>query len=43
MTQDSLEDKMASHSSIVTLQIPWMEQPDGLQSTETQGRIQLND
>ena len=42
MTQDSLEDKMASHSSILTLKIPWTEQPGGLQSTETQGRIQLN-
>ena len=28
----SLEDEMATHSSILAWRIPWTEEPDGLQS-----------
>ena len=28
--EDSLEKKMATHSSILTWKIPWMEEPGGL-------------
>ena len=31
-----LEKEMATHSSILAWRIPWMEQPDGLQSTGSQ-------
>ena len=30
--EDSLEKKMATHSSILAWEIPWTEEPDGLQS-----------
>ena len=30
--EDSLEKKMATHSSILAWEIPWMEEPGGLQS-----------
>ena len=30
--EDSLEMEMATHSSILTREIPWTEEPDGLQS-----------
>ena len=30
--EDSLEEKMASHSSIIAWRIPWTEEPGGLQS-----------
>ena len=30
--EDSLEEKMATHSSILTWRIPWTEEPGGLQS-----------
>ena len=30
--EDSLEEEMATHSSILTWEIPWMEEPGGLQS-----------
>ena len=29
---DSLEEEMATHSSILAWEIPWMEEPGGLQS-----------
>ena len=32
----SLEDEMATHSSILAWRIPWTEEPDGLQSTGLQ-------
>ena len=32
----SLEEGMATHSSILTRRIPWTEEPGGLQSTESQ-------
>ena len=34
--EDSLEEGMATHSSILAWEIPWTEEPGGLQSTETQ-------
>ena len=30
--EDPLEQKMATHSSILAQEIPWTEEPDGLQS-----------
>ena len=30
--EDSLEEEMAAHSSIHAWKIPWIEEPDGLQS-----------
>ena len=32
----SLEKEMATHSSIVAWEIPWTEEPGGLQSMESQ-------
>ena len=37
--KDPLEEKMATHSSILTWKIPQTEKPGGLQSTESQ-RVQ---
>ena len=34
--EDSLEEEMATHSSILTWRIPWTEEPGGLQSTGSQ-------
>ena len=34
--EDPLEKGMATHSSILTWEIPWTEEPGGLQSMETQ-------
>ena len=34
--QDSLEEEMATHSSILAWRIPWMEEPCWLQSTGSQ-------
>ena len=34
--EDSLEDGMATHSSILAWRIPWTEEPAGLQSTGSQ-------
>ena len=34
--EDPLEKEMATHSSILTWRIPWMEEPGGLQSTGSQ-------
>ena len=31
--EDSLEEKMATHSSILAYEVPWTEEPGGLQST----------
>ena len=31
--EDPLEKEMATHSSILTWEIPWTEEPGGLQST----------
>ena len=34
--EDSLEEGMATHSSILAWRIPWTEEPGGLQSMELQ-------
>ena len=34
--EDPLEKEMATHSSILAWEIPWTEEPDGLQSTGSQ-------
>ena len=34
--EDSLEEGMATHSSILAQRIPWTEEPRGLQSTGSQ-------
>ena len=34
--EDPLDKGMATHSSILAWRIPWMEKPDGLQSTGSQ-------
>ena len=35
--EDTLEKEMAAHSSILVWEIPWTEEPDGLQSMGSQG------
>ena len=34
--EDPLEKEMATHSSILAWEIPWTEEPEGLQSMESQ-------
>ena len=34
--QDPLEEEMATHSSILAWEIPWIEEPGGLQSMVSQ-------
>ena len=34
--EDPLEEAMATHSSILACEIPWTEEPGGLQFTELQ-------
>ena len=34
--EDPLEKEIATHSTILVWEIPWMEEPDGLQSMESQ-------
>ena len=34
--KDPLEEEMATHASILAWEIPWTEEPDGLQSTRSQ-------
>ena len=42
--EDPLEKDMATHSSILAWEIPWTEEPGGLQSMESQkSRTPLND
>ena len=36
--EDPLEEEMATHSSILAWEIPWAEEPGGLQSMELQSR-----
>ena len=41
--EDALEEEMAIHTSILTWEIPWTEEPGGLKSTGSQkSQIQLN-
>jgi len=39
--EDALEKEMATHSSILDWEIPWTEEPRGLQSIGLQSRTQL--
>ena len=39
----TLEEKMATHSSILAWNIPWTEEPGGLQSMGPQSRTPLSD
>ena len=39
--EDPLEKEMATHSSILDWEIPWTEEPHGLQSIGLQSRTQL--
>ena len=41
--EDPLEKEMATHSSILAWEIPWMEEPGGLQSMGSQRIGQLRD
>ena len=34
--EDALEEEMATHSSILAWEIPWTEEPGGLQSMRSQ-------
>ena len=40
--EDPLEKGMATHSSILAWRIPWTEEPNGLQSMESQSQTQLS-
>ena len=40
--EDLLQKEMATHSSILTWEIPWTEEPGGLQSLELQRQKQPN-
>ena len=40
--EDPLEEDMATHSSIFAWEVPWTEEPGGLQSMGLQSRTQLN-
>ena len=39
--EDPLEEEMATHSSILALEIQWTEEPGGLESIGSQSRTQL--
>ena len=41
--EDPLEEEMATHSSILAWEIPWTEEPGGLQSMGSQSQTQLSD
>ena len=41
--EDPLEEEMATHSSILSWEIPGTEEPGGLQSMGSQGRTRLRD
>ena len=41
--EDTMEKKMATHSSILARDIPWTEEPGGLQPMRLQSRPQLSD
>ena len=40
--ENSLEEKIATHSSILAWKIPWTEEPGGLQSMQLQSQTQLS-
>ena len=37
-----LEEEMATHCSVLDWKIPWTEEPDGLQSMESQSQTRLS-
>ena len=39
--EDPLEKETATHSSILAGEIPWTEEPGGLQSTESQRDVRI--
>ena len=41
--EDPLEKETATHSSILAWEIPWTEEPSGLQSMGSQSQTQLSD
>ena len=41
--EDPLEERMATHSSILAWRIPWSEEPNKLWSMELQSRTWLSD
>ena len=41
--EDSLEKEMGTHSSILAWEIPWTEDPGGLQSLGSQSWTRLSD
>ena len=41
--EDPLEKAMATHSNILAWEIPWTEEPGGLQSTGLQSQTRLSD
>ena len=41
--EDPLEKEMATYSNILAWEIPWTEEPGGLQSTGSQSWTQLSD
>ena len=41
--EDPLEKEMATHSSILAWEIPWTEEPGGLQSRGSQSQLGLSD
>ena len=41
--EDPLEKGMATHSSILAWEIPWTEEPGGLQSVGSQSQTRLSD
>ena len=40
--EDPLEEEVAPHSSILAWEVPWTEEPGGLQSMESQSRTRLS-
>ena len=41
--EDSLKKEMATHSSILAWEIPWTEEPGGLQSMDLENHTQLSE
>ena len=41
--EDPLEEKMATHSSVLAWKIPWTEEPGGLQSMGSKSWTRLSD
>ena len=41
--EDTLEEGMATHSSLLAWRTPWTEEPGGLQAMGSQSQMQLSD